>query len=115
MKLKNILNLKEILVIATIILMCVVIFFFQTQKVGFHEDEVYSLVSAVSPDNGLMSAYENNDLPEDEQPVWKTKEYVKEYVTLTKDNYLNLVSVYVNQAMDNHPPVFYTLVHFSTI
>ena len=115
MKRKDILNKKEILIILLIIIICGVILFFQTQKAGFHEDEVYTIVSSVNPDNGLMSAYKNNDLPEDEAPIWKTKEYVKEYVTLSNNNYLNLTSIYTNQEKDNHPPVFYALVHFSTI
>ena len=36
-------------------------------------------------------------------------------MTLTPNNYLNLMSIYRNQAMDNHPPLFYTFVHFSSI
>lgn len=115
MDIKNAINKRNIIIIILIVLMCGVIFFYQTQKTGFHEDEGYSIASSVSPCGGLMTAYENNDLPANEAPAWKSKEYVKNYVTLTKDNYLNLKAVYMNQVMDNHPPVFYTLVHFSSI
>lgn len=115
MKIKDILNKKEILIILVIIIICGILVLFQIQKTGFHEDEVYTIVSSVNPDNGLMTAYKNNDVPENEEPVWKTKEYVKEYVTLNNNNYLNLASIYTNQEKDNHPPVFYALVHFSTI
>ena len=61
-------------------------FFFQLKKVGFHEDEVYSISSAVNPNNGLMLAYDGNEIIENDFPTWKTREYVKQYMTLTKDN-----------------------------
>lgn len=109
-------KMKKNLIFAILILIIVItIFIYQTQKVGFHEDEVYSLSSAVNPKNGLMLAYRENFIPEDEAPNWKTKEYVSNYMTLTPDNYLNLKSIYTNQAMDNHPPLFYTLVHFASL
>ena len=113
-KIKNI-DKKEILIIIMIIAICGVIFFFETQKKGFHEDEVHSNASAVNPYNGLMVAYENNTVPDEGEPVWKTREYVQEYMTLSINNYFNLISIYKNQALDNHPPVFYILLHFSTI
>lgn len=108
---KNKKLIKEIIIIILIITMCGVISYFQTQKIGFHEDEAYTLVSSVNPNNGLMSAYNNWEQP----PLWRTKDYVKEYVSLTQDNYLNIKSIYTNQALDNHPPLFYILVHFSNI
>lgn len=77
---------------------------------GFHEDEIYSLCSSINSYDGVMSAYGENNIPE-----WKTKDDVQNYITLAKDNYLNLKSIYNNQKMDNHPPFFYTLVHFSSI
>ena len=115
MKIKKLINKRKILIASVMILICLVMIFFQIQKSGFHEDEIYTISSSVNPENGLMTAYKNNDLPENEEPTWKTREYVKEYVTLSSDNYFNLVSVYLNQEKDNHPPIFYTLVHFSTI
>ncbi len=106
---------KNIIIGIIIAVICGIIFMYQTQKVGFHEDEGYTIASSVNPYNGLMSAYKNNDVPENENPVWKTKEYVTNYVTLTPNNYLNLASIYMNQAYDNHPPFFYLLVHFSSM
>ena len=109
--------LKNIIIGIIILSMCGIIFAYQTQKVGFHEDEGYTIASSVNPDNGLMSAYKNNDVPEDlnENPVWKTRKYVTDYVTLTPNNYLNFAAIYMNQAYDNHPPFFYLLVHFSSM
>lgn len=151
--LKNQKKLKKILVILLIIIMVGIAFFYQTKKKGFHEDEIYTIVSSVNPYDGMMSAYgekdnhtkllekyvfddnifleiknvidyilhhkeyreEMNELIRQEKPIWKTKEEVKQYVTLSSDQYFNLKSIYYNQAKDNHPPFFYTLVHFSSI
>ncbi len=108
--LKNKENLKNIIIIILIILMAGIIFLYQTRKIGFHEDEMYTIASSVNPYNGLMTTYdENNNLK------WFSNKDVKDYITLSVDNYLNLKSVYVNQSYDNHPPFFYTLVHFSSI
>lgn len=103
-------KIKKIITIVIIMIMCGIIFYFQTKKQGFHEDEMYTIASSVNPDNGLMVAYDENNVPK-----WITKEYAKNYITLSTDNYLNLKSVFVNQSYDNHPPFFYTLVHFSSI
>lgn len=111
----RIISKRDIFIVVVILIMCGIIFWFQLKKVGVHEDEVYSISSAVNPNNGLMLAYDNNVIPENEPPTWKTREYVQEYMTLTKDNYFNIKSIYNNQKMDNHPPLFYVLVHFSAI
>lgn len=151
--LKNKGKSKEILIIMLIAINVGIMFFYQSKKRGFHEDEIYSLASAVNPYDGLMPAYgekdtntkmfekyvfdenifieiknvmhyvlnnskyseEMDELNSQQKPIWKTKEEVEEYVTLNKDNYLNLKSIYYNQAKDNHPPVFYVLVHISSI
>lgn len=104
-------RLKNIIVIVLVILMCGIIFFYETKKVGFHEDEGYSIASAVNPTNGLMEAYEAGV----DGPVWKTRDFVRNYVTLAPENIFNFWALYHNQAGDNHPPLFYTLVHFSTL
>ncbi len=104
-------RLKNIAVIVLVILMCGIIFFYETKKVGFHEDEGYTIASAVNPTNGLMEAYEAGV----DGPVWKTRDFVRNYVTLAPENIFNFWALYHNQAGDNHPPLFYTLVHFSTL
>lgn len=103
-------NRKVSTIFIVMIIICSIIFFYQTKKTGFHEDEVYTLSSSVNPKNGLMEAVDTNKNPE-----WKNSEYVRKYMTLTPNNYLNFVSIFLNQAKDNHPPFFYTLVHFSSI
>lgn len=109
--LKNKEYIKKIFVVVLIAVMSGIIFFYQTKKVGFHEDESYSLCSAVNPTNGLMAAYDNWE----SSPVWRTKEYVKDFMTLTPNNIFNFKAIYMNQSYDNHPPIFYTLVHFSSL
>ncbi|CZT57138.1 hypothetical protein BN3661_01821 [Eubacteriaceae bacterium CHKCI005] len=114
MKINKYINGKGIIVLL-ILVICSVIFYYQTQKIGFHEDEVYSILLAVNPDNGLMMPYDSDILTEHNNPVWKTREYVTDFMTLAKDNYFNLGAIYHNQAIDNHPPFFYLLVHGSAM
>ena len=109
--LKNKENVKKIFIVILIAIMSGIIFFFQTKKIGFHEDEAYTLCSAVNPNDGLMAAYDDWAA----SPVWRTKEYVKNAMTLTPNNILNFKALYINQANDNHPPLSYTLVHFSSL
>lgn len=75
-------KLKNILIVLIVILMCGIIFFYETKKVGFHEDEGYSIASSVNPTNGLMTAYEEGV----NGPVWKTRDFIKNYVTLALGN-----------------------------
>lgn len=109
--LKNAKNIKKVIIIILISIMCGIIFFYQTKKTGFHEDESYTLCSSVNPSNGLMAAYDDWG----SSPVWRTKEYVKNFMSLTSNNILNFKALYMNQAYDNHPPFFYTMVHFSSM
>lgn len=103
--------IKKVVLVVLILILCGIIFFYQTKKVGFHEDEGYTLSSSVNPINGLMAAYDDWA----GSPVWRSNEYVKDFMTLTPNNILNFKALYMNQAYDNHPPVFYTLVHFSSL
>ena len=109
--LKNKENLKNILVILLITIMSGIIFYFQTQKSGLHEDEGYTLCSSVNPKNGVMDAYDSGNT----NPVWRSREYVKSALSLAPGNILNFKALFMNQAYDNHPPFFYTLVHFATL
>lgn len=117
-QLKNVLksiNKYNAVLVFLILFICTILSYFQIQKIGFHEDEVYTIVSSVNEENGLMSAYKNNGFPENEAPEWKSKESVKNFVTLTPNNYTNFISIFTNQAKDNHPPLFYIFVHISAI
>lgn len=46
-----------------------------------------------------------------EQPVWITREQFHEYITVGKRDAFNYLSVYFNVKDDNHPPLYFMLVH----
>lgn len=46
-----------------------------------------------------------------EEPVWITAEQFKEYLTVNAKDSFNYLSVYFNAKDDDHPPVFYMLLH----
>ncbi|MDE6674876.1 MAG: hypothetical protein K2K19_08730, partial [Acetatifactor sp.] len=46
-----------------------------------------------------------------EQPVWITGEQFHEYITVGKRDAFNYLSVYFNVKDDNHPPLYFMLVH----
>ena len=59
---KNETKFRNIAIIAVIIVIAGIIFFYQTQKQGFHEDEVYTIGSSVNPYDGLISPYGDKDV-----------------------------------------------------
>ena len=58
--------------------------------------------------------YQNefNETLTKEIPIWKTKEDLLEYLTIKKTDIWNYFSVWINQTIDVHPPLFYFAVHF---
>ena len=108
--LKNTEILNKIVLIVLIAVMSGIIIFYQTKKVGLHEDEGYTLCTSVNSYNGVINTYDKQN-----KPIWKNRDFFKSSMTLTCNNIFNFKSLYVNQALDNHPPFFYTLVHFSTL
>lgn len=46
-----------------------------------------------------------------EEPVWITGEQFHEYITVGKRDAFNYLSVYFNVKDDNHPPLYFMLVH----
>lgn len=53
---------RNIAIFIVIVLIVGIIFFYQMQKKGFHEDEVYTIGSSVNPYDGLISPYDNKDV-----------------------------------------------------
>lgn len=47
-----------------------------------------------------------------EAPVWITRDMFRDYVQCDRDDDYNFVSVYYNAMDDNHPPLYFMLVHF---
>ena len=46
------------------------------------------------------------------EPLLKTKEDANEYLSIQKEDLGNYFSVWLNQAIDVHPPLFYFCLHF---
>ncbi|MCM1118700.1 MAG: hypothetical protein NC543_04990 [bacterium] len=46
-----------------------------------------------------------------EQPVWISREQFHDYITVGKRDGFNYLSVYFNVKDDNHPPLYFMLVH----
>lgn len=46
-----------------------------------------------------------------EEPVWITREQFHEYITVGERDAFNYLSVYFNVKDDNHPPLYFMLVH----
>lgn len=77
---------------------------FEMQKYGFHEDEAYTITSSVSPVwQGIMTTSDENGVP-----IVKTREQYEDYAYL---RHFDPVMVYMNQASDVHPPLYYLLFH----
>lgn len=61
--------------------------------------------------------YENqkDEILKKEIPIFRTKQDALNYAGIQKEDIFSLFSVYYNQAIDVHPPLFYFLVHFISI
>jgi len=57
-------------------------------------------------------SFEKDEILAKETPIFRSKDDALEYLTINKNDIFNYFSVYYNQAMDVHPPLFYFLVHF---
>ena len=65
---------------------------FEMQKYGFHEDEVYTITSSVSPVwQGIMTTSDGNGVP-----IVKTREQYEDYAYL---QHFDPVMVYMNQVL----------------
>lgn len=95
-------NIISVLII--VLLSSLMLVYFEFNKKGFHEDEVYSITSSVQEiwNHGLLH---KND--EENKPLWLTKESVKDLLSFTDNS--NIKDVYLNQVNDVHPPFFYIL------
>lgn len=94
----------RIAVVAVMLLMVGFMVAFETQKQGFHEDEAYTITSSVSPVwQGIMTTSDEEGVP-----LVKTKEDYEGYVYF---QHFDPALVYLNQASDVHPPLYYLLFH----
>lgn len=87
-----------------------IIFSFEFLKEGFHSDEVWSY--------GLANSYYEPfiyDTPDHTENInfeeWITGDIFKEYLTVDDNHRFRYDSVFFNQSKDNHPPLYYILLH----
>ena len=95
-------------------------YIFEYKKQGTHSDEVWSyglsnsyykpffhLNDGIPLENDMKTLIENIDNFRE----WVDGEQLKNYVTVQKGERFAYGSVYHNQSLDHHPPLFYFLVH----
>jgi len=85
------------------------------------QDVIYNQVLKGSLKNKLNNiskylknpdSFKKDEILTKEQPIFRPKDDALEYLAINKNDIFNYFSVYYNQAMDVHPPLFYFLVHF---
>ncbi|MDO4945888.1 MAG: hypothetical protein Q4E74_11900, partial [Ruminococcus sp.] len=97
-------------------------FTFVYKKEGYHSDEVWSYGlansyykpfihmksgianSIVTHEAYTEEAYDNNN-------KWISGKVFKDYLTVQQDERFSYGSVIYNQTLDNHPPLYYCLIH----
>jgi len=145
-KIKNFFKKKiNIILSIVIVILTITMLFYETQKEGFNEDEIFSYGSSNYKYDNLYQPYgvadvyntvlfkyilqgnwfanivfclnNNNvyyylcDKEYNIDPIWKTKEEAKQYLTIQSSDIFNFMPVIWNQSRDVHPPLFYILVH----
>ncbi len=102
---KKIIKKNKVLIVFILILVLqiIAIVYATSKREYYHIDEYYS--------HGLIQykrafIYENEDFIEN----WHSKEYYKDYLTISDDEVLDFKPVYLNQAEDVHPPIYYLLL-----
>lgn len=91
-------------VIVVMVLTALFMGFCEAKKAGLHEDEAYTITSSVSPVwEGIMAT-----AGEDGAPILKTREEYESYAYFSG---FDPVLVYINQARDVHPPLYYLIFH----
>ena len=61
--------------------------------------------------NNNYPEFSKNEVLFKEVPTWKSNKDAHDYLTIGKGDVFNYRSVYINQAFDVHPPLFYFCMH----
>lgn len=61
--------------------------------------------------NNNYPEFSKNEVLFKEAPTWKSNKDANDYLTIGKGDVFNYRSVYINQAFDVHPPLFYFCMH----
>lgn len=87
------------------------------KKEGYHSDEIWSYGLANSyykPFIYIRPGVFIDDMTPDDiinLNEWKSGEEFKNYITVQEGEQFSYVSVYDNQTLDHHPPLYYFLLH----
>ena len=106
-------NKNTYIIVLTVLIALQVIcatYFFVFVKEGFHSDEVWSYGLA----NSFYEPFIYGDsLSNDASKChkWVDGSDFKDYLTVQKGEQFRYDSVWYNQSMDMHPPLFYTILH----
>lgn len=106
-------NKKTYVILLTILIafqVMVVTYFFAFEKEGYHSDEVWSYGLA----NSFYEPFIYGDaLSFDVSKChkWVDGTDFKDYLTVQRGEQFRYDSVWYNQSMDMHPPLFYTILH----
>ena len=98
---------KEKVALFLIILIQIIVYvFLGFQKTYIHMDEAYSI--------GLTN-YDKVEITQNEDFYnnWHNKEYYEDYISISKEEALDLKPVYENQKNDVHPPFYYLLLRIA--
>ena len=93
------------------------IFCFETKKTGSYGDEVWSYGLANSYYKPFIYLKEGVWIREGEEEYydnyceWVDGEVIKDYITVQPEQRFSYGSVVSNQTLDNHPPLYYMLLH----
>ena len=118
MKLKE--NKKVSIFVLILIIICQLIYttyVFAEKKEGVHSDEIwsYGLANSYYKPFAYMVKDVHIDDQEDEYldncNEWISGDVLKEYITVQNGEQFSYGSVYYNQTLDHHPPLYYALLH----
>lgn len=101
----NGLRKQKVILGAIILLQVLMMLFVGYQKQEFHIDEIYSYTFSNSYDADLIS---NADWMWDN---WISGDSFDEFVTVQKGEEFSYATVYKNNSLDCHPPLFYWCIH----
>ena len=99
-------NKEKIMLFLIILVQIIVYVFLGVQKTYIHMDEAYSI--------GLTN-YDKVEITQNEDFYnnWHNKEYYEDYISISKEEALDLKPVYENQKNDVHPPFYYLLLRIA--
>ena len=116
-KKKSISVYEILLAVLVLVQLCYTTYVFVHQKQGFHMDEIWSYGLANSTDGPFLDVRDGVgywDITVDQFEnlnEWVSGELFHDYLTVQPDERFDYASVWHNQTLDVHPPLYYILLH----